>query len=59
MPKQTESQGKPWEHQYPNIKRLAFEKFFNSLLMHLAVHDLKLKCQPKTDEPEIVFLMWK
>lgn len=39
---------------------LEFERFFDSLLVHLAVHDLKLKQQPKTrsDEPVIEFVEW-
>ncbi len=42
------------------LKRQAFDKFFESLLVNLAVHDLKLKQQPKVEptEPVIEFVEW-
>jgi hypothetical protein len=46
--------------QYYSLKQQAFDKFFETLLVSLAVHDLKLKQQPKVrpNEPDIQFVEW-
>lgn len=43
-----------------NLKHEAFDKFFETLLVALAVHDLKLKQQPKVEptEPVYEFVEW-
>lgn len=53
------------KHEVRSLRQRKFDEFFDNLLLHLAVHDLKVKVQarPYSDEPVresvIEFLSWR
>lgn len=48
------------KHEVRSLRQRKFDEFFDNLLLHLAVHDLKLKVQERkySDAPVIEFVEW-